>query len=76
MTTDCVDGVTARGSVRKSFLALTEAEAHARDVCRATGCGLFVVEYDSAHPRIVARVSRDNGDRIWTDVMQMEGALL
>jgi hypothetical protein len=75
-TTYAIDGNTKSGSIYGVFDTLVDAETRAREVCRATGCSLFLVEQNKVRPRIVATVRQDNAGRVWTDVAWLEGNLL
>jgi hypothetical protein len=71
-----VDGIDRDRTVYDEFDRLKTAEAYARARCLETGAMFFLVKRGDGHPEIVARVSRDNRDRVWTDVQHTEGALL
>jgi hypothetical protein len=71
-----VDGIDLDRTVYDEFDQLDTAEAYARARCRVTGAMFFLVKRGDGHPAIVAKVSRDNRDRVWTDVQHSEGALL
>ncbi len=56
----------------QSFNNLADALALARDRCRSTGNSYYVRTID----RGLANVRMDYRGRVWTDVLEMEGALL
>lgn len=73
-----IDAVDQRGrSLYEHFATIEEAETRAREICARNGTRLFIVETDDwVHRRNVATVSRDSAGRVWTDVQQMQDALL
>lgn len=60
--------------VARAFRDVHEAERFARRRCRVNG-DTFEIE-SLVHGGVIAAVSRDNANRVWTDVRQFQNPLL